>query len=208
MKQALFMIATIALMATSCKKSETNSEKKVYQPLTAGSYWKYNLGSGSAIDASDVMTIKLTGGTITINSLSFQKASAIKNSLDFGAALYYGNGEYIISGPLTGDVTTCTYLKDNLQVGQTWEYSGTNGLTPIKATGKVLEKGITKTVTGKQYTNVIHTQVNIKQNASGVAYTDLQTSDFYVADGVGIIEIRNTSSRMSDFAELAEYYIK
>lgn len=154
------------------------------------------------------MTITMTGETLTSNALLFYKATAIKETHDYGNYFYHDNGDYLMMGALTGVIEQSRYFKDDLQVGQTWENTGVTYGYPIKIVGKIIEKGINRTVSGKQYTNVVHSQLNITQSVSGGPYVDFQTSDFYIAKGIGLIEIRNVSTRGSDYSELTEYSIK
>ncbi|MFD0750423.1 hypothetical protein ACFQZS_09740 [Mucilaginibacter calamicampi] len=213
MKRTLSLIAVVALIITSCKKSGTNppandEKQDSYQPVATGSYWKYNQSNSTNVGVTATMTITMTGETLTANSLLYYKATAIKGTHDYGNYFYHDNGDYLMMGALTGVIEKSRYLKDDLQVGQTWEDSGVTYGYPIKIVGKIIEKGINRTVSGKQYTNVIHSQLNITQSVSGGPYVDFQTSDFYIAKGIGLIEIRNMSTRGSDYSELTEYSIK
>jgi len=213
MKNTLSLIVGLALVISSCQKSATNppateENQDVYQPVTKGSYWKYNQGNSTNVGVTTTMTITMTGETLTSNALLFYKATAIKETHDYGNYFYHDNGDYLMMGALTGVIEQSRYFKDDLQVGQTWENTGVTYGYPIKIVGKIIEKGINRTVSGKQYTNVVHSQLNITQSVSGGPYVDFQTSDFYIAKGIGLIEIRNVSTRGSDYSELTEYSIK
>jgi hypothetical protein len=55
----------------------------------------------------------------------------------------------------------------------------------------VLEKGITMTVEGKPYTDVIHTRLDLSYNVGGTP-TPFGYYDYYLSKNVGIIKINYT----------------
>ncbi len=210
MKKTLSFLIILIVVA-ACKKSNTapssaENQQDSYQPVSKNSYWKYNFTNFLA--QTGTITLTMTGEMETNNSLVFHKVSAIRNTIVYSHGFYHENGDYIMHGSLTGVYDRVRYLKDNFEIGQTWEDSGVTYGYPIKIVGKIVEKGIVRTVAGKQYTNVIHTQLKITQSVLGGPYVDFQTSDFYMAKGIGLIEIINVSTNGTDNNQLIEYSIK
>lgn len=103
----------------------------------------------------------------------------------------------INAGGLTGVQTgyEMILLKDNIAVNQTWEgtytqtttYSGIPAITQTtEYTGKILEKGITVTVDGETYTDVI--KMNMHQETSMAGSLSIVNTEYWFAKNVGPIK--------------------
>jgi hypothetical protein len=83
------------------------------------------------------------------------------------------------------------YLKDDQNVNASWSlpditvnFGGSP--TVIKTLYKITEKGITKTVQGKSYSNVTHVRLDLSTTVLGFPLP-LGGGDFFYARGVGMI---------------------
>lgn len=218
-KTALSVIAAFILLAVGCKLDEPDFSKvgpgngpsaDSYQPFTTGSYWKYNQVSNGI--GLGVEKHTLTGATQTINNKKYYVLN-VETTLPQSGTVYfsYDNGDYRTRQTAAGVTVEHLYLKDSYAVNQTWSSNFTdngsiNGV-PAKATGKIIEKGITKVVSGKTFTDVIHTQMDLQYDY-GAGFTHVQTVDFYVAKGVGIIETDSDIQGFKSQTLLIEYSIK
>ena len=74
-----------------------------------------------------------------------------------------------------------------------------------------MEKGISVTVQGQTYTNVIHTQLELSYNIFGII-TPFAIYDYYLSKGVGIVRVRADISAfgtsMQTCSDLAEYHLE
>ncbi|NCD70330.1 hypothetical protein [Mucilaginibacter agri] len=214
--KTLTILCLLATLITACKKDtsapddETTSTSNSYQPLTLNSNWKY------AVDfpTKDTTVMTITSGTKTFNGKVYQSIqSKGKSGTSTG---YYFNKDHFFnmrnSAAGTGDVIDFTYLNDTAKVNYTWTAKITDDGTldgiPARMTGKIVEKGISKTISGKTYSKVIHTTVNLQYALSGSSYDTYATYDFYVAQGIGIIEIDSSTYGITSTVKLIGYDIK
>ena len=84
--------------------------------------------------------------------------------------------------------TTITFVKSNEPVGATWTDAFTTGGQSISLVTTIMEKGISRTVRGVTYSNVIHTKVETQ-----VMGQTMITQHRYFAQGVGLIEDTQSS---------------
>lgn len=226
MKKNILFFFILALMITSCQKevseeiptNNPGSNSDTYQPLTAGSSWKYKQ---TGIFAAEY-TIIVTSNKKTMDGIDYVELTGNGGAATNGSSWYgiKGNNYYLRSAgtsPNTGapyDLTQL-YCNDKEAAGYTWDFTGGhgNGFT-AKLPGKIIEKGITITVQGKTYTDVIHTQIHLTYdmpqpigNIGAIFY------DYYMAKGVGIVKIVSEGDpdfglSFSSVAELVEYNIK
>ena len=186
-----------------------------YQPLTTGSTWTYRTDYSAAFGFPSIDTTVVTMGskTLTISNLLYHQAYSyqpqFKSLIDTG---YYGvnNHAYSIMQRLPGsnDGFELLYLKDNLAVGGTWTAStAASQLGNIQLAGKIVEKGISKTVAGKAYKNVIHTYLQLSTVLYGQNFSF--SYDIYIAQDIGIIRIGLNEAGLALIPEdLIAYNIK
>ena len=211
MKKHLSFFAILTVILFSCKKgneqpSSNQQPEKLgdsYQPVTKGTYWKYNTASGTSIRT-------MTGETAVFKGKTYYKFTAEFNYK--GASLaYYGqqNGDYFLYSvePVIGE-DEALYLKENAAVGDTWiqDVASYNGIK-VRNIGKIIEKNINRVVLGKTYNNVIHTQILVQSSPLGsTTYSDAQTINYYIAKGIGIIDVSDSTG--PSILKLTEYAIK
>ncbi|RFM30003.1 hypothetical protein DXN05_03255 [Deminuibacter soli] len=186
-----------------------------YQPGTKGSYWKYKDSA-----TGDVYTQTVLDSTAVFDNITYK---AIASSGPGGdTRLFYAKlaSKYYLHTSFSIDDTnvpfTLNYLDDSVATGTSWttttniNYSGT--AIPVQVKTTILEKNLTKTVNGKQYTNIIHSSVVASFNV--LIVNGSITSDYYCAPGLGIIrtEIKSSGSLPglpgAQVSELTEYKIQ
>lgn len=168
-----------------------------YSPVTAGTNWVYKSVSGTYVDT---LNYTMAGSTTTINSKLYSVVNLVSaktgNSTGYFAAIKH---VYTLaqSIPTTTDILEMQYLIDNAAVGTTWTTpaspTGTINGVPARISGKITEVGISKTVTGMVFNNVIHSTI-LLQYDYGLGYQTSGTYEYYVAQNVGVIEIDSSIS--------------
>jgi hypothetical protein len=161
MKKIQLPLLVLILAAFSCKKSSTTPDtpSEKFMSLSAGSSWIYEITSNAI------------SGTNTVTSTSRDTIIGGKTYHVFINSNTSGNDYYNITGndyytfrnltAIGGSPVESIYLKDNAAVGITWAQTISITITgvpvpvPITITHTITEKGISKTVNGNVYTNVI-----------------------------------------------------
>ena len=212
MKKTLLLLFLCATLFSCKKSSETpDSGNNSYQPVSKGSYWKY---SNTSRFGTSLSTITMTGekATIAEGRVFHQYTVTYSGSVSTGYGYFYAESGMVMSVtvPMDGE---SLFLKEGAAVGETWLLK--KPLSPA-ATGiidfpytepyviivKVIERDISRTVAGKTFKNVIHTQ-HIKQLNSGAT---ISLEDYYIAKGVGMIE--HDSEGGNNTSLLVDYTIK
>ncbi len=202
MKNIILIILTILITEISCQKSYPPDPPAAifkYMSLTPGSIWNYEL-TDNRLAAASLFTITSTGKDSSINGRSYHVFTNSSGS----ANEYYnitGNDYYnfrSLPSALGGANVENIYLKDNAAVGSNWSQS-----YPITVSGFALnatltntitEKGISKTVKGISYNDVIHVTTTVAVTVSGIPLpsgaltTDIQT---YYAGKFGMVQSIN-----------------
>jgi hypothetical protein len=195
MKTNLFLLFAAILFFTACNKNDSNTTttSDAYINTTAGSNWSYQeMDSSAATPSSSDYTVTSTSQDTMINGRKYHVY-----------AYSYGGSKYIShtgtdyyeydSIPVAGNVDRL-FLKDNASVGTTWSQTVNLNIpnspipaVPVTLNNKVVEKGISRTVNGKTYTNVIHVASSI--TSSLIPSAALSSSlDGYYAPNYGMIE--------------------
>ncbi|RVU01786.1 hypothetical protein EOD41_07460 [Mucilaginibacter limnophilus] len=200
MKKTIFTLAAVAtLFLGACKKDKDDNNNPggkgdSYQPVTAGSVWKYrntSFGEGASVDTSTntmlAETKNVNGKTYHIlNSVTGDETSqgfiGVNGSV---YSMYYEAG--------LNEAIALTYLNDAKNAGDNWTedlvvQDGETEFT-VKVKTTIVEKGISKNILGKNYSNVIHSKVELQVELEEGEWETLSQLDFYVAKGVGIIGI-------------------
>src|SRR3569623_1347640 len=199
MKTNLFLLFAATLLFTACSKNKSNqtpSTSNAYINTNAGSSWTYHeTDSSAATPSNSDYTITSTSNDTTLNGRTYQ----IYN-------YSYGGNKYIShtgtdyyeydSIPVAGGANNIDrlYLKDNVSVGTTWSQSVNLNIpnapvssVPVTLNNKVVEKGISRTINGTTYTNVIH--VSSTLSSSLIPSNAFSSSlDGYYAPNYGMIE--------------------
>lgn len=226
MKRILYTLLVLSVATTSCQKdisseiedgTGTQAGKDSYQPVNKGSYWKYKQ---TGIFAGEYEMVS-TGQTQTIDGILYTSFTDGSGGTAGQMMLGKKGSNYYLraagNSPNTGapyDLTQL-YLNETEAVGFTWDFLGGhgNGFT-ARTPGKILEKGISLTVQGKTYTDVIHTQIKLQYvMPAPIGQIEAITYEYYVAKGVGMIRIESAgdpvwTGGITSVSELVEYSIK
>lgn len=217
MNKRLTLLLLSAICALGCTKGNNSpantSTTATYQPTTTGSTWTYSNSSNTL--ATSTITYTINGQTNVFNNISFYQAYSPGYSIAFSHTdhIYYIVDQVLYYGALL----QFQYLDDTAAVGATWTSAvyavGTTNQvqTPSQITGKILEKGITLTVSGQTFKNVIHTEIDFQASSTNQNQNFLNYSrQYYVAQGVGIIETAdiNNQNQIIGGSQLTGYNIK
>jgi hypothetical protein len=198
----LTLIAISALFFTACKTESVTptdgAEKGDYQSFTSGSAWTYRTtthipGTNGQNDV-ETSVITMTSGIYYMDNKIFHKATSVTDNDPNKVPVYYGLNDNVYSmrevDETTGEQFTLPYLNADLAAGANWTTIASipGSATQVQLKTTIIDKAIIKTVLGKTYPNVIHSQVDVQYKINNVFQTTL-TYDFYVAKSVGMIGI-------------------
>jgi hypothetical protein len=192
MKKYMLLFAAGAVLMAGCKsKNDPKPGSDSYFPVSSGSTWSYKDVVG---DANNTLTITMTGATSVFNTKTYYTASSVSSAHGTSTGYYYAadNAYAIRATNVSAGITIELQMgNDAKDVGYTWTTTPTdNGIIsgfPARTVNTIKEKGISKVVNGKTFTDVIHTQVDLQYNL-GSGFTSTALYDFYLAKGVGMIE--------------------
>ena len=210
--KTMFLAGMALLFFSQCKKDDDdnggNNNTANYSPLTTGSSWTYESDDGTSytLTSSDRDTV--------IQSRTY-KVLTNSNGPNFYRT-QSGNDHYQFATipELGTDGVELLYLKEDAAVNATWQHSQSitvpNIPLPLPATFTytIKEKGMSRTVKGKEHADVIHVELAVGVTGVGT----LGGGDFYYAKGVGLIEsslsitFSGTDINQTDF--LTSYTIK
>lgn len=186
-KRKVIVAFTLVLsLFAACKKEETTPAGDntpggdTYQPLTVGSTWKYRDSISGSTYAQTVID-----SSATFNNIKYQVMYS-----DNGTAFYAKSGSsyWVRSYTNPADPSTVislNYLDDAAAAGSSWNTQTTLGGVPATATTSIVEKGISKTINGKTYSNVIHSRITVVFTLQGISINE--NFDYYAAKGIGIV---------------------
>lgn len=210
--KTLLAFFSLILIFSACKKkdagSTTNPAASSYINTNAGSSWNYQqIDSSGATPKTTNYTITSTANDTTINTRKYHVYN-----YSYGGSQYLSNSanEYyqFDSIPVTGgSYVERLYLKDNVSVGTTWSQNFNLNIpqSPIPVslmvTNKLVEKGISMSVNGVSYSDVIHVSTSLS-SVLFPANAFTSSVDSYYAPKVGLIE--NNSKVHLDFSGLTE----
>lgn len=202
MRSLLITFAASIFIFGKCKKEDVVIPD--YQPLTVGSHWTYTSSGGS-------FTLTVTSKDTVAQGRTYKVLSNSNGSNQYQAkngTEYYRFATF--QGILPNGVEEL-YLKADQNVNGTWQLNiplVVSGVT-LNITSKysVVEKGISKQVQGKTYTDVVH----IRQDLTS-AFGNNGGGDHYYAKGIGLISsslaITFPGQSFTETAELTAYEIK
>lgn len=185
----LLSLVFLALTFTGCSKDDDNDPTPAtasYNPLTVGTNWTYTATEGNSAPATFKLTVTnkdTTAGTRTYKVLT--NTAGQNNYMANSGNSYYRLASYPTFGINNFEDL---YLVDNKNVNETWTSTASFSFSGLPLTATLLytikEKGITRTVSGKNYTDVIHVRLDLSVTNFG----NVGGGDFYYANGVGMIE--------------------
>lgn len=168
----------------------TTPSSNSYLPLSANTYWSYK-DSATGTVVSNVVTNK----TKTINNIPFNIVLSTSGTrTDSGYYAVDGPDYYVLANNVSPSGFPVNllfhFLNDTASVGYSWEFNAGhgNGFTAFVET-TIMEKGITHTVSGKTYPDVIHTKLVLSYDVMG-SVVPMGTYDYFIAKGVGVIRVR------------------
>jgi hypothetical protein len=193
MKPMFLLLAATGLFIAGCKKSSDSPTEtpKDFQPLTTGSNWTY-IATGSG---AGTYKLTVTGADSTINGKAFKILANTNGPNNY--VLKQGNDYYrfgYVQTPGGGAPTGLEflYLKDNLDVNGAWENTQTISGIPVKLKYKVASKAQTRTVEGKNYSDVTNVHIDFVANVPGIGDLPVGTGEVYAARGIGIVQFQIT----------------
>ncbi len=211
MKLKSIALFSLLVIIVSCKKNDstTNPPKNdTYLTTSSGSSWNYHsIDNSGAVPPSDY-TLTATANDTSIGGRTYH---IFINSAGGNQYMTTTSHDYYQFDSLPAGVGNAVidrlYLKDNLAVGGTWSQSvnvnipGSFIPIPFTVSNSIAESGISKTVNGTVYTDVIHVTSQI--SSSFIPSASLTSSiDTWYAKKYGMIE--NTSQVHLDFAGIVQ----
>jgi len=197
MKSKNLFFLLVAAVIASCGKDNTNPSNPTtesYINTNAGSSWTYHsVDSSNATPQSVDYVITSTSDDTTVNGKEYHVYR-----YSYGGSQYLnltGNDYYqfdTIPGGVGANVERL-YLKDNAAVGTTWSQNFTLNIPdipiPVSMTvsNNIVEKGISRTVNGMNYSNVIHVSTSLSSALIPPA-SFTSKIDSYYAEKYGLIE--------------------
>lgn len=194
-KYLLIILPLIALCYAGCKKDAPKGNgappaADSFLPVTAGSSWTYFIHTKYS---SDTVTVKMSANNVTMNGKKYY--TAIANSERFGSSgiyFYEANHVYAIYdfNNYANAILELQLYNDTATINHGWISSPTDngkvGNTPIRTVSTIVDKNGTKVFSGKTYTNVIHTTVDVQYDL-GAGYESTYVYEYYLVKGIGII---------------------
>ncbi|MDB5230683.1 MAG: hypothetical protein JWN76_1488 [Chitinophagaceae bacterium] len=182
MKKITMALIAVSLF-TACKKHSSTTVETDFLPLTTGNNWTYQIAGANSF------TLTITNKDTVINGRNYKVATntagsnvyQIKNGTD-----YY---RFSAMPGLAPNGIEELYLKEGTVNGAWSNTVAVNvpGMGNINVTLKysIAETGISKTVLGKTYNDVIHVKLDVSTTV--VINLNLGSGDFYYSKGVGMI---------------------
>lgn len=206
MKKILFAFLVTSIATISCKKDKNTpavATSSNYMSLTTNSTWQYKTVNNLALNNDSVIyTVTSTNRDSTINSKIYHVLTTTNGPNQYRnitANAYYTF--QALPEALGGSTVETIYLKDNVAANGSWSqlYNITASGLPatINLIDTIVEKGISRTVNGIAYTDVIHVTTTLSVSVlgsplpTGAVITDIQN---YYAKNVGMIESKNKIS--------------
>ena len=200
MKIKILLFPAFILIVSSCKKSESTNtpptqQDTIYLTTSAGSTWNYHEtdASGTTPINSDY-TLTSTSRDTSINGKSYHIFSNSDGSTQYFNVTGHDYYQFdSLPATLGTSIFERLYLKDNVAAATTWSQdinvslSGVPFPVPIIITYNILEKGISRTVNGTNYTDVIHVGASIHSSLIPSASLTSDINSYY-AKRYGLIE--------------------
>jgi hypothetical protein len=206
------MLTSGIFLFSNCSKDDNGpNSSDNYSPLTVGSNWTYKYSETGS--STDTFSVTVTNKDTTINNKTYKVLSSSDGSGNNYMAKIDSN--YYRFASFAGIASfEELYLKDNRAVNSSWTSSVAFTLpsSPIPLTADltyvIKEKGISYSVNGKGYNDVIHVGVSVT-----VFSASFGSGEFYYAKNVGMIEssISLTPTGQSPYSstqQLLSYEIK
>lgn len=202
MKNALLGPLTLSLLIISCQPEYNPGPidpPVTYMPATAGSTWNYELINNIPPATTTPFILTSTTSDSAINGKSYR---VFTNSISANEYYNVTGNEYYnfrnLPAALGSSSVEYLYLKDNVDVGASWSQTYPVMVSGVSLnatlTNTIAEKGVSKTVNGATYNDVIHITTTVGVSIGGVPLpADAITSDIqsYYAARIGMIQSIN-----------------
>ena len=198
MKKVLFPVILLTLVVISCKKSDDTTNPVVvdsYMSITANSNWVYdvitNPGASQTVTEDTVTT---TSTDTTVNGRTyriFSHKSGTESYYNISGHDYYQFRQLSLAG--TNIPVEDLYLKDDQVAGISWSQTVTLTVPgapfpiPVTITNSIFEKGVTKTVNGVSYSDVITVKTDLTSSSLPAGSITSNIKSYY-ARKVGLIQ--------------------
>jgi hypothetical protein len=193
----------------NCKECE-------YVPTCIGSMYKYqtdNFGVAGTFTSRYISATDTVVGGLTYSKMNISTEQGATTSSAFtyvncsnGVSTTYAYNVVGVNGT-TVAFLRITGLKANEPVGASWSEVIQNQLgEDITNTYTIEEKGISRTVLGTTYPDVIHVHLVQSYVVSGVTI-EAGTSEYYYAKGVGLVEFTSSTFGITSSRLLESYFI-
>lgn len=188
-----------------------------YVPTCVGSWYKYQtetFGTADTFRSTYLSTVDTLVGSITYAKMLLRTSTSTGDRDDF-SYISCNNGESVAfqynavgAGGTTVAFLKVTGLKANLPVGGTWVDIIQNQTgQDVTNTFTIEEKGISRTVLGTAYSNVIHVHLVQTIDVPLIGAQEVGTAEYYYARGVGLVEFTSNNFGISSSRLLESYYI-
>ncbi|HSN62491.1 MAG TPA: hypothetical protein VLR49_16255, partial [Ferruginibacter sp.] len=196
MKKTHLFAIILCFLAASCDKGNDPTPTiptDNFMNMKSGSTWNYEVTNNTPPPSTSSYMLTSTNRDSTIGAKQYH----IYLNSGTGASEYYfasGTDYYTyqsLPAALGGTKVENLYLKAGAAINTTWAqtYNITYNSIPlaVTVTNKIEAKGLSRTVSGNAYNNVIHVSTVI--TVAGVSPTQLTTDiDYYFAPNYGMIE--------------------
>ncbi len=198
MKIKFSLLLVTVLFLISCKKNGGDpappAPADTYFNNAAGSSWNYHSVDNSGLTPASDYTITSTSRDTSINGKTYHvydNSDGGNQYLNISGHDYY-EFDSLPAGLGAGAIERL-YLKDNLGLSNTWSQDlsvtipGFPLQVPFTITNNITEKDVTRSVSGTNYSTVIHVTTTI--HSSLIPSASLETDiDSYYAPKYGLIE--------------------
>jgi hypothetical protein len=192
----LLLASLAVVVGCSNNDSGTNSggenTANSYTPMSVGSNWTYNVGSGTKK--------RTVFATSSYNGKSYFQVADSPDTLQ----LRHEGGITYSLMPDSTFLGVQDYPVVNENVGASWEYDLNFLVSTSHVIAKTVAGGLTRTVNGHTYSDVIQLHEDVISDVFG--FSDTARLDHYFAKGIGEIEIVDPSGSESE--TLVSYEIK
>ena len=191
-KTVLFTCLMV-VFALGCKKDDDDDNQgnnpgtnapADYSPLTTGSNWTYQSNDGTSY------TITVSNKDTVAQSMTYKVLTNNNGPNIYRTKSGTEYHQFLVIPELGTNGFDLLYLKEDQPVNATWQTNQTlsvpNIPLPLAATFKytIKEKGATRTVSSKPYSDVIHVRLDVSVAGLG----SVGGGDFYYAQKIGMIE--------------------
>ena len=187
----IFGVCLIVLAFASCKKSTTTADK--YMTFSAGSSWNYQQNNAGSITNYTVTSTSRDSLILGKTYHVFTNSSGANQYFNVTGNDYFQFDSIKLAG--VAQSIDRLYLKEDAAINGAWSQSISfilpgvpiPGGVPLTINNTVSEKGISRTVNGIVYTDVIHLQTTLTSTLIPAASLT-STIHTYYARKYGLIE--------------------